>query len=93
MVLTNGDLRFFGGVKHRCVQEQGRQSNTSLQMENVVILKQVLFFQFGIKKNTGNILIPSEEHKISMYRMGFEEFLWAIEDEMTSDTIRFLLAG
>lgn len=47
----------------------------------------------SIKKNTENILIPSEEHKISMYPMDFEEFLWAIGDEVTPDTIRFLLAG
>lgn len=45
----------------------------------------------SIKKNTKDILIPSEEHKISMYPMDFEEFLWAIGDEITSDTIRLLL--
>ena len=32
----------------------------------------------SIKKNTRDILIPSEEHKISMYPMDFEEFLWAV---------------
>ena len=45
----------------------------------------------SIKKNTENILIPSEEHKINMYPMDFEEFLWAINDEVTADTIRYLL--
>lgn len=45
----------------------------------------------SIKKNTKDILIPSEEHKISMYPMDFEEFLWAIGDELTSDTIKILL--
>ena len=45
----------------------------------------------SIKKNTKDILIPSEEHKISMYPMDFEEFLWAIDDEMTADTIKVLL--
>lgn len=45
----------------------------------------------SIKKNTQDILIPSEEHKISMYPMDFEEFLWAIGDEITADTIRVLL--
>jgi hypothetical protein len=44
----------------------------------------------SIKKNTKDILIPSEEHKISMYPMDFEEFLWAIGDEVTADTIRLL---
>ncbi len=47
----------------------------------------------SIKKNTVNILIPSEEHKISMYPMDFEEFLWAINDEVTADTIKTLLAN
>lgn len=45
----------------------------------------------SIKKNTKNILIPSEEHKISMYPMDFEEFLWAIGDEVSIETIRTLL--
>ena len=45
----------------------------------------------SIKKNTKDILIPSEEHKISMYPMDFEEFLWAIGDEITADAIKMLL--
>lgn len=44
----------------------------------------------SIKKNTKDILIPSEERKISMYPMDFEEFLWAIGDEITADTIKAL---
>lgn len=31
----------------------------------------------SIKKNTKNILIPSEEHKVNVYPMDYEEFLWA----------------
>ena len=45
----------------------------------------------SIKKNTKDILIPSEEHKISMYPMDFEEFLWAIGDEITAETIKTLI--
>lgn len=45
----------------------------------------------SIKKNTKDILIPSEEHKISMYPMDFEEFLWAIGDEITAETIKALV--
>ena len=45
----------------------------------------------SIKKNTKDILIPSEEYKISMYPMDFEEFLWAISDEVSAETIQFLL--
>jgi len=47
----------------------------------------------SLKKNTQNILIPSEEHKISMYPMDFEEFLWAIHDNVTADTIKTLLSS
>ncbi len=45
----------------------------------------------SIKKNTKDILIPSEEHKISMYPMDFEEFLWAIGNEITAETIKTLV--
>lgn len=45
----------------------------------------------SIKKNTKDILIPSEEHKISMYPMDFEEFLWAIGDRISAVTIKMLL--
>ena len=45
----------------------------------------------SIKKNTRDILIPSEEHRISMYPMDFEEFLWAIGDEITAETIKMLV--
>lgn len=37
----------------------------------------------SINKNVKNILIPSEERKISMYPMDYEEFLWAIGDILT----------
>ena len=36
-------------------------------------------------------MIPSEEHKISMFPMDFEEFLWAIGDEVSAETIRYLI--
>ena len=34
----------------------------------------------SIKRNVKDILIPSEERKISMYPMDHEEFLWAVGD-------------
>ncbi len=37
----------------------------------------------SINENTQDILIPSEERSIQMNPMDFEEFLWAIGDEMT----------
>ena len=37
----------------------------------------------SIKKNVQDILIPSEERKIAMYPMDYEEFLWAIGDKTT----------
>jgi len=33
----------------------------------------------SIKENTQNIMIPSEERKIEMFPMDFEEYLWAVE--------------
>ncbi len=37
----------------------------------------------SINKNVKDILIPSEERKILMYPMDFEEFLWALGDSAT----------
>ena len=37
----------------------------------------------SIKRNVKDILIPSEERKISMYPMDHEEFLWAVGDITT----------
>ena len=37
----------------------------------------------SIKKNVQNILIPSEERKITMHPMDYEEFLWALGDTTT----------
>ena len=45
----------------------------------------------SIRKNVKDILIPSEEYRIKMYPMDFEEFLWAVGDEITADTIKLLL--
>ena len=37
----------------------------------------------SIKKNVKDILIPSEERRLSMYPMDYEEFLWALGDTTT----------
>lgn len=37
----------------------------------------------SIKKNVKDILIPSEERKLAMYPMDYEEFLWALGDDTT----------
>ena len=37
----------------------------------------------SIKRNVKDILIPSEERKINMYPMDYEEFLWAVGDTST----------
>lgn len=42
----------------------------------------------SIKQNTKDILIPSEEYRIKMYPMDFEEFLWAKDNAVTADAIR-----
>ena len=42
----------------------------------------------SIKKNIENIVIPSEEDGIDMYPMDFEEFLWAMGNEVMMPYIR-----
>lgn len=42
----------------------------------------------SIKKNVKNIVIPSEEDSIEMYPMDFEEFLWAMGNEILMPYIR-----
>ena len=41
-----------------------------------------------LKKNTENIIIPSEEEHIELFPLDFEEFLWALGDEATVPLIR-----
>ena len=42
----------------------------------------------SIRKNTQGIIIPSEESHIDMWPMDFEEFLWALDENMLMDYIR-----
>jgi len=42
----------------------------------------------SIKKNTKNITIPSEEERVTLYPMDYEEFRWAIGDEATVPLLR-----
>ena len=42
----------------------------------------------SIKKNTKNITIPSEEERITLYPMDYEEFRWALGDEATVPLLR-----
>ena len=42
----------------------------------------------SIKKNVKDIMLPSEEHAIEMYPMDFEEFLWAMGDEVIMPFIK-----
>ena len=42
----------------------------------------------SIKTNVKNITIPSEEEAIGMFPMDFEEFLWAMGDEVMYPAIR-----
>lgn len=41
----------------------------------------------SIKKNTESITIPSEEDRLQMHPMDFEEFRWAMNDEVTIPTL------
>ena len=42
----------------------------------------------SIKKHVQDIVIPSEEHHLSMFPMDFEEFLWALGHDTLMDFIR-----
>ena len=42
----------------------------------------------SIKKNVKDILIPSEEEHLKMYPLDFEEFLWALGNDMLMPLIR-----
>lgn len=42
----------------------------------------------SIHKNTKNILIPSEERRIDMHPMDFEEFLWAMDETDMMEYVR-----
>lgn len=42
----------------------------------------------SINRNVKDIVIPSEEHRINMYPMDFEEFLWAVGDDQLMPFIR-----
>lgn len=41
-----------------------------------------------LKKNVQDIIIPSEEEHIEMFPLDFEEFLWALGDEVTYPLIK-----
>ena len=42
----------------------------------------------GIRENVKDIVIPSEEHKMKLYPLDFEEFLWALGADRVAETIR-----
>ena len=42
----------------------------------------------SIKKNVKDILIPSEERKLQMHPMDYEEFLWALDDKTTMSLLK-----
>lgn len=42
----------------------------------------------SIKKNTRDITLPSEEERVTLYPMDFEEFRWALGDEATVPLLR-----
>ena len=42
----------------------------------------------SIKKNTKNITIPSEEERVTLYPMDYEEFRWAMGDEVSVPLLR-----
>ncbi len=47
----------------------------------------------SIKKNVKDIVIPSEETRITMYPLDYEEFLWAIGKKETFELIKYAYAN
>lgn len=47
----------------------------------------------SIKKNVKDILIPSEERKLQMHPMDYEEFLWALDDHTTTNLLKGIFAA
>lgn len=45
----------------------------------------------SIKKNVQNIVIPSEETRLTLFPLDYEEFRWAMEDDMSCSFIRMNL--
>ncbi|MDE6537853.1 MAG: AAA family ATPase [Muribaculaceae bacterium] len=43
----------------------------------------------SIRKNTEGILIPSEETRITMFPLDYEEFLWALNDNTTFPLLKY----
>ena len=41
-----------------------------------------------LKRNVKDIVIPSEEHRLTLYPMDFEEFRWAVGDDVSGDFLR-----
>lgn len=42
----------------------------------------------GIQENVKDIVIPSEEHKMKLHPLDFEEFMWAVGADRTADAVR-----
>ena len=47
----------------------------------------------SINKNVKDIVIPSEERRIQMFPMDFEEFVWALGDDMLIPFIKYCSLG
>ena len=47
----------------------------------------------SIQQNVKNIVIPSEEESVEMFPMDYEEFCWAIGDEVSFDLFRDALSS
>ncbi len=45
----------------------------------------------SIKKNTKNITLPSEEERVTLYPMDYEEFRWALGEQVNDDKLAELL--
>ena len=47
----------------------------------------------SIRKNTRGIVIPSEETRLTLYPLDYEEFRWALDDDVTTNILREAFAN
>mgnify|MGYP003308303654 CR=1 FL=1 len=83
-ILNKGDLIIFDEVQNFPLARQAIKHLVKDGRFDYIETGSLL----SIRENVENILIPSEERRLEMYPMDFEEFLWAIGKRDLANTIR-----
>lgn len=78
--LSPGDLIIFDEIQHCPLARQGIKKFVQDGRFDYIETGSLL----SIRDNTENITIPSEERRIEMFPMDYEEFLWAFGNDSTA---------